>query len=178
MKRFFLFSLSCIVFINLHSQQISKFLDFKLGQSITDVRNIIALKYGSAEWNGNDCKIFNVNLANEFFDQLTMEFRGGKLSRAIFLNSPQLIVTSSSYEYNQAMESQASIQQQRIGRLYSQYRAKYGKETMTSNSSVIWTDIYGNSINLYITINNDNSGDIFVGNINVVITYSLQQSDF
>lgn len=178
MKRFSMVILLCITALSLHSQQISRFLDFRLGQSIAEVRNIIASKFSSTEWNGNVCKIYNVTLANESFNQLTIEFSGGQLARATFLNSPPAIITSSSYEYNQKMQSQASFQQQRIGRLYSQYRAKYGKETMATDSSVIWTDLYGNSINLYITINNHDSDGLFVGNINVVITYSLQQSDF
>ena len=178
MKRIFMAILSCIMVSSLYSQQISRFLDFRLGQSVEEVRNIIALKYSSTEWNGNVCKILNVTLANEPFNQLTMEFYGGKLSKATFLNSPSAIITSSQFDYNQKMESQASIQQQRIERLYSQYRAKYGKEKMATDSSIIWKDIYGNSINLYATINNNNSDGLFFGNVNVVITYSLLQDDF
>ena len=178
MKKIIVSACLCVCSIITNAQSIGSFLDFYLGQSMSEVRSIINSKYYSSEWNGNVCKIFNVSLAGEQFNQLTIEFSGGQIISATFLNSPDHIITFSSSDFNQRMESQINIQQQRIARLYAQYKSKYGKETASSDTSVIWTDLSGKSINLFVTINNNHSYDSYMGNVNVIVKYSTRQGNF
>lgn len=158
-------------------QEIKRFLDFSLEQPISEVRSIVDSKYGSSsKWQNDVCTIINVRLADENFDRLTLKFNNGKLTSAHFLNSPNSVSTLYHDDYVRGMESQARLQQQLMGRLYSQFVTKYGKETASTNTSIIWKDLHGNSITLFYTINDD--PEYNTGNVNVVVKYSIKQDDF
>lgn len=178
MKRSLIVCFLCFIVIDLYSQAISRFLDFRLGMPISEARYILNSKYRSAEWNGNECKITGVQLAGEQFSQLVLTFSNNQLVSGTFaaLNSP--IITFNQNEFRQRMEYQLNSQQQRIARLYSQFSSKYGNASSSSDTSITWRDSFGNSITINILLNNSYNYDSYIGNVNVNVKYSSQQDNF
>lgn len=148
MKRQWFIILFSIISIVTYAQAIGSFLDFHLGQSKYDVQNIVNTKYRGAEWNGNCCRINNISLAGESFNQLTLEFQNGVLTSAIFSRSFKNIWIEG---YSNAIRFLENAQQEAnhlISRLYATYASKYGKESTLTDNAIIWRGFNSNSIKI------------------------------
>ena len=87
MKRFLVCSLLCAFSVISNAQSIGSFLDFNLGQSMSEVRNIVNVKYPSATWENERCKIKNIRIAGEFFEILDLYFDNNKLTKGVFCHN-------------------------------------------------------------------------------------------
>lgn len=172
----FLFSLFNIV---TYAQAIGSFLDFHLGQSRFDVQNIVNTKYRGAEWNNNSCKINNISLAGEFFNQFTMEFQNGVITNAIFSRSFNNTWIEG---YSNAIRFLENAQQEAnhlISRLHATYASKYGKESTLTDNAIIWRGFNGNSIKIsYIQQFVDHGiGGVYLVNCVVNVNYLSSNND-
>lgn len=171
MKRLFVSSLFCLLAIFSSAQSIGAFLDFYLGQSISDVRRITSSKYLSVSWDNNQCTINNIQLAGERFSNLFITFQNGFVSEAQFVESS---TSSGSYSYlTNFLNTQCEVHKQMIGRLYSAYTAKYGKESVMNNQSVIWRSSNGNCITISLEVHSDDLGfGDYIGSVATRVKYS------
>ena len=178
MSRFLFCSLFCFFYLFSSAQSIGSFLDFYLGQSISDVRRIVNSKYPSAEWNNNECTISNVRLAGESFNHLYLKFQNNVLVSGKFVESSyNLDIPTSSYEdasnfVNYHIPQYVDM----INRLYSQYLYKYGKETFQTNSSVVWRDSNRNTITIELQKKINLLGGDYLGCVGVILLYEKSEN--
>ena len=178
MSRFLFCSLFCFFYLFSSAQSIGSFLDFYLGQSITDVRRIVNSKYPSAEWNNNECTIRNVRLAGESFDNLFLKFQNNVLVSGKFAKgSTNLAISTSSYEdASNFVNYHIPQYEDMITRLYSQYLYKYGKETFQTNSSVVWRDSNRNSITIKLRKEVNYVSGTYLGYAGVMLLYEISEN--
>ncbi len=171
MKRLFFCFVICAFTIITNAQSIGSFLDFYLGQSMSEVRSITNSKYSSASWDGNRCIIKNINLAGERFGSLYIDFQNGYINEAWFNKSSTL--TGSYSVISNYLKSQVEVHKQVIGRLYLAYTSKYGKESVMTDQSIIWRSPNGNSVTISLETNTMDFGlGDYGGAVITRVTYS------
>lgn len=177
MKRFLVCSLLCAFAIIANAQSIGSFLDFYLGQSVSEVRSITSSKYSSVSWDGNQCIIKNISLAGERFENLHIVFQNGYINKAWFEKSS---VTMGSYSHlSNFLNSQAVVHKQTIARLYSAYVSRYGKETVMTDQSIMWRGQNGNSVTIALEVHSDDLGyGDYIGAIGTKVTYSCSYGNY
>ena len=119
MKRLFVSSLFCLLAIFSSAQSIGSFLDFHLGQSMSEVRNIVNYKYPSATWKSNECTIDNISIAGENFKGLCLKFDNNKLKSGQFFQSDFKIDAFSYENAKRYVDNVSSQYINMISRLYS-----------------------------------------------------------
>ena len=171
MKRYLLcLALSAFSIIT-NAQSIGGFLDFYLGQSMSEVHSITNSKYSSASWDGNRCIIKNISLAGERFDNLYIEFQNGYINEAWF-NKTSTSSGSLSHLTNY-LNAQAEVHKKIIARLYSAYVSKYGKETVMTDQSITWRSPNGNSVTISLEVHSDDMGfGDYIGSILTRVEYT------
>lgn len=171
MKRFVISSLLCAFSIINYAQSIGSFLDFYLGQSMSEVRSITNSKYSSVSWDGNRCTINNISLAGERFDNLYIDFQNGYIYEAWFNKSS---TSSGSYSHlTNYLNAQAEVHKKIIARLYSAYVSKYGKETVMTDQSITWRSPNGNSVTISLEVHSDDMGfGDYIGSILTRVEYT------
>jgi len=169
-KIFFCFVFSAFAIIS-YAQSIGGFLDFYLGQSMSEVRSITNSKYSSVSWESNKCVIKNVVLAGEQFGGLYITFQNGYIYKAEFINNSALVGSYSLI--SNYVKSQVELHKQVIGRLYSAYTSKYGKESVMTDQSIIWRSPNGNSVTIALEIDTTDFGfGDYGGGVCTRVTYS------
>lgn len=172
MKRIIACSLICMFTLIINAQSIGSFLDFYLGQSISEVRNITNSKYYGVSWSEGGCKIPDVRLAGEQFNSLFISFQNGVIVEATFQYS-QFPPSGSYSTVVNNLNNAAEMQKQMISRLYASYKSKYGKETVTTNSSITWRSKNGNSVTISMESSVDDWGmGEYKGYVKTLVTYS------
>ena len=118
MKKLLACSLLCAFSLIANAQSIGSFLDFYLGQSISEAKIIVNSKYPSASWDNNKCT-----------------------------------------------------------RLYSLLKSKYGKESYSTNNTLVWRGANGNSITIELrqTVEDVGYGS-YAGTVAAFLTYELSSN--
>lgn len=148
MKKLFFSFLFLLFSIVTYAQTIGGFLDFYLGQSKSEVQNIVNSKYRGAEWDHNSCKIEDISLAGESFNRLTLDFQNGILTSAICFrkfDNPWIDGYNNAERFFEYAQQEASNM---MSRLYATYKSKYGRESASTNDAIIWRANNGNSIKI------------------------------
>lgn len=177
MKKSILIIFSIICCTLSYGQAIEKFLEFRLGQPISEVRNILNNKYPNAKWTENRYELNQkVQLAGETFESCNLFFNNGILTEAIlYVGKHNLVETNE--EAVRFVENSFSSLSGMADRLYSKFALKYGNETLHSGNSITWKR--GNS--LTITINHviqELSFNLFNSSVALNVRYSyLSQND-
>ena len=174
-KIFFCFILNAFALIA-NAQSIGSFLDFHLGQSISEVRNIVNYKYPSATWNGNNCTIDNIRVAGENFKTLCLTFDNNKLISGSFYMASFNLDCNSYVDAKRYVDNVSPQYIDMVSRLYSLFNSKYGKESYSTNNSVVWRGSNGNTITIELrqTINDIDFG--YVGDVRVFLRYEMSSN--
>lgn len=177
MKRFLVCSLLCTFTLISYAQSIGSFLDFYLGQSMSEVKSIVNNKYPSATWKSNECTIENIRIAGENFKRLCLKFDNYKLISGHFYQSTFNI---DCFSYENAKRYVDSVSPQyinMISRLYSLFKLKYGKESYSTNDAVVWRGTNGNSITIELrsTVEDIGYGN-YAGSVGVWLTYEVSSN--
>ena len=177
MKRL-LFCLVLNVFaIISNAQSIGSFLDFHLGQSMSEVRNIVNYKYPSATWKSNECTIDNISIAGENFKGLCLKFDNNKLKSGQFFQSDFKLDAFSYENAKRYVDNVSSQYINMISRLYSLFKSKYGKESYFTNDTVVWREANGNSITIKLRLTVEDVGyGTYAGTVGVWLTYEASSN--
>lgn len=177
MKRYLLCLVLSAFSIIINAQSIGSFLDFYLGQSMSEVRNITNSKYHGAEWENNLCKIQDVSLAGESFKLLALKFQNGKLSSSTFSKNYTFAQIVSGYNNAvRTMDNALQMASGMISRLYATYASRYGKEKVITDNSIIWSGNNGNSIKIALVKEIVNIGGNDYG-LNCCVTVNYYSSN-
>lgn len=174
MKRLSVCSLLFAFSIISNAQSIGSFLDFYLGQSMSEVRNIVNNKYPSATWESKRCTINNIRIAGEYFKSLTLYFENNKLIEGRFYHSTFNLYCSSYEEAKRYVDNVSPQYINMISRLYSLFKSKYGKESYSTNNTLVWRGANGNSITIELrqTVEDVGYGS-YAGTVAAFLTYEL-----
>jgi hypothetical protein len=174
MKKLLACSLLCAFSLIANAQSIGSFLDFYLGQSISEAKIIVNSKYPSASWDNNKCTIKNVRIAGEDFKSLDLYFEHNKLTSGRFCQSTFNLDCSSYEEAKRYVDNVSPQYINMISRLYSLFKSKYGKESYSTNNTLVWRGANGNSITIELrqTVEDVGYGS-YAGNVAAFLTYEL-----
>lgn len=155
------------------AQNIESFLDFRLGQSVSEVRNIVKNKYPSAEWDNNRCDINNVRIAGEYFNTLRLSFANNKVVSGRFSKHTTNLDFPSYDDAKRYVDNLWPQYVDMMSRLYSIYKSKYGSESYSSGISIVWRDSTGNSIKIELIPNIEDLVLTYAGSVSIYIEYEL-----
>ena len=150
MKKLFCLFIFFVVVLSTSAQSIGSFLDFYLGQPISEVKKITNSKYPTASWDEKICTIQNVRIAGELFTKLYLRFDNNILTTGDF-SLRQRIPIDISFDYEAAssfLNNCTSHDADVASRLYALYVEKYGKETYNTGKTIVWRGADGKSIKL------------------------------
>lgn len=176
MKRYLLCSVFSVFSIITNAQSIGSFLDFHLGQSMSEVRNIVNIKYPSATWDNERCHIYNIRIAGEYFKNLDLYFDNNKLTKGVFCHNTFNLDCISYEDAKRYVDNVSPQYINMISRLYSLFSSKYGKESYSTNNTLVWRGSNGNSITIEFQQNVENSFYSYIGRAGVFLMYDLSSN--
>ena len=179
MKRFLMCTFLGVFSLIIYAQSIGGFLDFYLGQSISDVRNVTYRKYPTAEWKDNECTIRNIRIAGESFKLLLLTFENNSLVRGRFIQSSTNHSCASYEDAKRFVDYNLPQYVDMISRLYAPLVAKYGKETYSTDTSIVWKNGNSKSITIQLRQNIGEGLDFYTYSAGVFVDliYEISRYD-
>ena len=175
MKKVFCLFIFFVFVLSTSAQSIGSFLDFYLGQPISEVKNITNSKYPTASWNEKCCIIQNVRIAGELFTRLYLGFDNNILTLGSFALTQKIpfdinddYEAASSY-LNNCISHDADV----ASRLYALYVEKYGQETYNTGKTIVWRGADGKSIKLEFKSQFVNIEGGYFGSAELYLNYEM-----